>query len=399
MFSPRGSSIAAISLLLLCAAPTFAQHIVVAREVMLEAAQPNAIAPAPDGGYVIAGYSGYSAWATRVDESGKVIWRHELPGSTVSPGGGGTEYRGISFLRDGTVLLCGSLDVSVSTPASRGLKFSAEYLGLLTRLDARGEMIGKETLQAPQLIKNADNRGSNHFDRCAATEKGVIVVGRGDRRNSESTPPMASSFSWLVWLDSRGELVSNKVFFPFPSDQMRVPIRNIVALHQGAFLMIDAGHRAVRFSKDGEIERVEEMDLPIVPRSGLEEPIHTIPEVDTSDPAATFPNLNKSPAAKGTSAEFQRQAAYALPDGSLALFGATFDYGGTAAVEWLSADGTKHETHVFMPTHGAGQIDAVAPTPRADEFATVRLITPGLRHKVGPDETRSGILLTFIRFQ
>jgi hypothetical protein len=34
-----------------------------------------------------------------------------------------------------------------------------------------------------------------------------------------------------------------------------------------------------------------------------------------------------------------------------------------------------------------------------EEFATVRLIIPGLRHKVGPDETRSGIMLTFLRFQ
>jgi hypothetical protein len=399
MFGRLRQAIATTLLTLMFAAPTLAQHIVIAREVLLEAAQPNAIAPAPDGGYVIAGYSGYSAWATKVDESGMVIWRHELPGSTVSPGGGGTEYRGITFLQDGTVLLCGSLDVSVPTPASRGLKFSAEYLGLLTRLNARGEIVGKETLQAPQLLKNPDGRGLNYFDQCLATETGVIVVGRGDRRNSQSTPPLTSSFSWLVWLDSNGKLLSNKVFFPFPTDQMRAPIRNLAALHQGDFLMIDVGHRAVRFSKDGEIEKVEQIDLPIAPRSGLEEPIHTIPEVDTSDPAANYPNLNKPPAAKGTSAEFQRRAAYALPDGSLAFFGATFDYGGTAAVEWLSADGTKHETHVFMPTHGASQIDAVAPTPRDDEFATVRLIIPGLRHKVGPDETHSGIMLTFLRFQ
>jgi hypothetical protein len=392
-------SIAGMLLTPLFAVQTFAQHIVVAREVLLEPAHPNAIARAPDGGYVIAGHADYSAWATKVDESGKVIWRHELAGSTVSPGGGGTEYRGITFLRDGTVLLCGSMDVSIPTPASRGLKYSAEYLGLLTRLNVRGELIGKDTLQAPQLIKNADVRGLNYFDQCVATETGVIVVGRGDRRTGESAQPMASSFSWLVWLDGSGQLVSNTVFFPFPPDQMRVPIRNLVALHQGDFVMIDVGHRAVRFSKDGEIKRVEEMDLPIVPRSGLEEPIRTIPEVDTSDPALTYPNRNGTPAAKGTSAEFQRRAAYALPDGSLALFGATFDYGRTAAVEWLSADGTKHETHVFMPTHGAGQIDAVAPTPRADEFATVRQIIPGLRHKVGPDETRSGVLLTFLRFE
>jgi hypothetical protein len=399
MFNRLASAVAATLLTSLFAAPTFAQHIVVEREVLLEAAQPNTIAHAPDGGYVIAGYAGYSAWATKVDESGKVIWRHELTGSTVSPGGGGTEYRGITFLRNGTVLLCGSEDVSTPTPASRGLKYSAEYLGLLTRLNVRGELIGKETLQAPQLIKNADVRGLNYFDQCVATETGVIVVGRGDRRTSESNSPMASSFSWLVWLDVNGQSVSNKVFFPFPPEQMRVPTRHLVALHQGDFLMIDVRHRAVRFSKDGEIKRIEEIDLPIVPRSGLEEPLRTIPEVDTSDPGLTYPNLNKIPAAKGASAEFQRREAYALPDGSLALFGATLDYGGTAAVEWLSADGTKHETHVFMPTHGAGQVDAVARTPRADEFATVRLISPGLRHKVGPDETRSGIMLTFLRFQ
>ena len=105
-FTCSGLLIAATLLTSLFAAPAFAQHIVVAREVLLEPAHPNAIARAPDGGYVIAGYADYSGWATKVDESGKVIWRHELAGSTVSPAGGGTEYRGITFLRDGTVLLC-----------------------------------------------------------------------------------------------------------------------------------------------------------------------------------------------------------------------------------------------------------------------------------------------------
>jgi hypothetical protein len=123
MFRPFGSPMAAALLILMFAAPTFAQHIVVAREVLLEPAYPNAIARAPDGGYVIAGYADYSAWATKVDEAGKVIWRHELAGSTVSPAGGGTEYRGISFLRDGTVLLCGSLDV----PADPSLECAVGY--------------------------------------------------------------------------------------------------------------------------------------------------------------------------------------------------------------------------------------------------------------------------------
>jgi hypothetical protein len=31
--------------------------------------------------------------------------------------------------------------------------------------------------------------------------------------------------------------------------------------------------------------------------------------------------------------------------------------------------------------------------------ARVRPITPRIRHKVGPDETRSGIMLTFPRFE
>jgi len=405
MFSRHSFAFTALTLgALISARPTAAEsqakHIVVVRETLLEAAHPNAIGRAPDGGYVIAGYADYSAWATKVDETGKVIWRHEFPGSTASPSGGGTEYRGITFLRDGTVLLCGSLDVSRPTPESRILKFSAEYLGLITRLNARGEMIGKDALQAPQVVQAAEGgRGLNYFDQCAATDTGLIVVGRGVRRNGASNAPMVSSFSWLVWLDSSGNVVSNKVLFPFPPEQMGVQIRTLVALRPGDFLMLDVAHRAVRFTKDGEIEHIEELDLPIVPRSGLEEPIRTIPQVDTSDPSMTYPNLNKTPAAKGASTEFQRSAAYALPDGSLALFGSTLEYGGTSAVEWLSVDGTRHETYVFLPTHGAAQIDAVAPTPRADEFATVRLIIPGLHHKVGPDETRSGILLTFLRFQ
>lgn len=397
MLGRSRSSIAAILLISLFAGPTFAQHIVVTREVLLEAAHPNAIARAPDGGYVIAGYADYSAWATKVDESGKVIWRHELLGSSAQPCCG-TEYRGITFLKDGTVLLCGVLDKTLDQIVAPRRYRTPHLMGLLTRINGRGQMTGNETLAAPQLTAAGESIGLDYLDKCAATEDGAIVVGSGVRSSGTSTNPGTNTFGWLVALNSSGTVVSNKVLSLPPQIQPQ-SIRTLVGLAPGDFLMVDPSHQAIRFKRDGEIETIWKMEIPILRASGIEVPFREISEVDSSGDDAMGSNEKVTEPEKGKHAEFQRSWAYRLTDGSLALFGQTLFYGGTAAVEWVSADSTVAETKVFVPTHGAGQIDAVAPTLKANEFATVRLVSPGMRHKVGPDETRSGIMLTFLLFQ
>jgi hypothetical protein len=386
--------------MLLACGPTFAEHILVEREVLLEAAHPKAIARVPGGGYVIAGSSNYSAWATKVDESGKVTWRHEVSGSTANPCCR-TEYRGIALLRDGTVLLCGVLDASPPLSGVSGRRSNDQLLGLLTRINARGEMTGKETMTGPQLTAEGErDRGLNYLDQCASVNDHAIVVGSGFRLSGASSGPRVTYFTWLLGLDSSGAVVSNKVMsIPVPPQNQPVSIRNLFALPRGDFMMIDPSHNAVRFKKDGEIESIGKIEIPILLSSGLEDPIRSIAQFGSSDIVTSGENLQVEDLKKGKDRQFTRTAAYRLPDGSLASFGSTDLYGGTAAVEWLSSDLAAEETKIFMPTHGAGQIDAVAPASRADEFATVRLLEPGLRHKVGPDETRSGILLAFLRFQ
>jgi hypothetical protein len=377
-----------------------AEHVLVEKEVLLEAAHPKAITRTPGGGYVIAGSSDYSAWATKVDESGKVLWRHEVLGSAANPCCR-SEYRGIAVLRDGTVLLCGVLDASSPLNGVPGRRSNNQLLGLITRINARGEMTGKQTLAGPQLTAEGEqDRGLNYLDQCTATNDDAIAVGSGYRLSGAPSGPRTAYFSWLVVVDRGGVVVSNKVMsIPVPPQQQPVAIRNLFALPQGDFMMIDPSHNAVRFKKDGEIESVGKIEVPIMLSSGLEDPVRSIAQLGSGDVVTTGGNLQVEDLKKGKDWQFTRTAVYRLPDGSLAAFGSTDAFGGTAAVEWISADLALEETKVFMPTHGAGQIDAVAPASRADEFATVRLVEPGLRHKVGPDETRNGILLAFLRFQ
>lgn len=381
---------------LLSVGPVFAEHIIVAKEVMLEVAQPKAIARAPDGGYLIAGHVNYSAWATKVDQDGKVIWRQDLPGSSVNPCCGGTQYRGITFLSDRSALLCGTMDVTA--PATEG-RPRPQILGLTVVVNAQGEIVRKQTLTPPQLIPAGQtDQGLNYLDQCATSGDGAIAVGSGYRLSGD--PNRIAYFTWLVGLDRSGAVTSNKVIsIPVPSQNQPVSMNHLFATPRGDFLMVDPSHDAVRFKKDGTIEATGRIEIPIMLSSGPEEPMRAIAQLDSSDIVTTDADIQVVDRKKGKDWQFIRSAAYRLSNGSIASFGSTEMYGGTAAVEWLSPDAAFEEIKIFMPTHGSGQVDAVAPTSRADEFATVRLVIPGLRHKVGPDETRSGVLLTFLRFQ
>jgi hypothetical protein len=58
------------------------------------------------------------------------------------------------------------------------------------------------------------------------------------------------------------------------------------------------------------------------------------------------------------------------------------------------------QTVVLQPTYGSVFVDAAVPTGKPGEFATVRSVMSGMRHTLGgPDETRAGVLLTFIQYK
>ena len=95
-----------------------------------------------------------------------------------------------------------------------------------------------------------------------------------------------------------------------------------------------------------------------------------------------------------------RRLVFALDDGALAIFGEQVRGNvTTAAIGWIDPIQHRAESLVFQPTYGSPWVDVAVPTGSPGEFVAVRDLVAGMHHTFGgPDESRSGVLLMFIRF-
>jgi hypothetical protein len=169
-----------------CTSPTWAQSIIIEREVMLEKGNdvtPSAIISTSDGGFVITGLSNgqTAAWATRVNAQGEVLWRY-LDTRIENPRGRSQSvFKGAVMLPDDSVLLCGSKILSTG------------QVGLLTRIDASGSV-----KEQKNLYPKADEKLHwARFDRCIPWSDGIALVG------TVAGEPKA--VGWLIKLDARGQ--------------------------------------------------------------------------------------------------------------------------------------------------------------------------------------------------
>ena len=94
----------------------------------------KAIEKMPDQGYVLAGDVSGRAWVSKIDQHGKQVWEHIVPGLSSVPVSG---YQDIVTLADGSVFLCGAADTKLGNP---------KLPGLLSRVDARGIMIYEKNI-------------------------------------------------------------------------------------------------------------------------------------------------------------------------------------------------------------------------------------------------------------
>jgi hypothetical protein len=355
------------------------------REVVVDAfppSAPTAITNATHGTYVITGSSNRTAWALKVDKTGTVLWRHEYQGAPDSDLSGNTAYEDAAVRADGSVLLCGY----AATPGGR-------LDGLLTLLGGGGAVRNEKLLEAAP----DGSKATNFLNRCAATTAGFVAVGTSGAED------------WIVGVRTDGSIqwqksprpASRRDDGPFPAF-FSATMKNLVVLKNGDFITIDAAFDAIRFSSDGEVRARGNAEVPVFPVRGRPESLAAISMVRT--PIVTTFNERIEPVERvkaGWSQVDRRLAAFSLQDGRLAVFG-SYDHDtpiSTAAIGWISADRRMSAALIIQPTYGSNWVVAASPTDVPNQFAFVRHVIAGMEHRSSaPNETRSGVLLSFVEF-
>jgi len=220
------------------------------REVILEKGLlPDAmvIERANDDGYLIAGRISQtkSAWATKTDSSGNVVWRYLL-GSTVEPSLADARpvFRGAAGTDEAKTLLCGSLGTDQSG--------NVIIDGVVVVLDREGKHVKKQVV-AP--LPSGEIAHLAYFKKCAGWGDGFVAVGDVWRYFETGQPQRRKElYHWIVEFDRTGTIRWQRLMQPkLPSIATYSPIR--VMSNQDILVAATSNTdtEVIRLSRSGEV--------------------------------------------------------------------------------------------------------------------------------------------------
>jgi hypothetical protein len=365
-----------------------ASHIEIVRDVLLESGVPiwpSTIINTPDGGFVIVGtITASQAWAIRIDSHMHVMWRHTLEHQSPTPGIGESAYKGAVMLPDDSTILCGWR----KTPDDRPKLF-----GVLTRIGPSGEVLSRR-----QLIPMEDDRFKlNYLLSCAASKDGIAVFGNATTvEGIGSREPKMTHYLWFIELGRTGVLKSQKMTpvmyegLVFPQFSVTASGDVAISIFQGNVLLDHEG--TLKQRREGYPNFLLQSTAP-------QQMIQMISEDGKATVTTLDSNLHEVATIKGVPMGMSATRAYVTPNG-IAVFGYRADQNGatTAAIGWLRSDLGAAEVYTFKPASSSSRVDGATPTGVAGEFAFTRPIQPQTQ-LFGPNETRRGLLLTFVRYR
>lgn len=170
---------------------------------------PN-VAQRIDGGFIIAGSANMTAWATKLDNQGRTLWRYNTGlREVMKPFRGFPEFRGIAAMPDDSVYLCGD----IPRPHASGLTSA-----LLTHLDKQGRVLNEQWVTPHGDVEV--QIASSFFAGCAMWNDGLVVIGRvqkqSDPREGGIGIPIPHLFYWLIKLGASGNIIWQK-YIPVPA--------------------------------------------------------------------------------------------------------------------------------------------------------------------------------------
>jgi hypothetical protein len=387
---------------LIAAAPAAASnadsrnHIVVSREVVLEPGNatidPTAIVKTSDRAYIITGRDFDQPWALKVDGQGTVIWTHRY--GEKGKLGYDSRYSGAVALQDGSVLLCGTVDLVPPT-----IHRPPQIFGMITKVDRRGSVISNMRLTAGE--KDQPDH-TDIIDRCVRTRSGAIATGY-----AINNPGLdAVEFYWLIGVEDGGSVQWRRTIPVQPAEPGEAAsttgIRDLLPMLNGDLVLITYQNLALKVTATGTLKNSGRMEVPIRSVSAVEGasfPLRSMPELGTARITAFDQNLDSAGTAlRSHSDGLMRSAIFELSDKALAVFGSGTNAIGTAsaAVGWVSPTGDESESLVLQPPPAISiKVAAVVPTGVPGEFATVRRNVSLTDDKA---DSRSGVILSFVQF-
>jgi hypothetical protein len=342
------------------------------RDVVIEQGsypEPYVIEHMTGGGFVVAGRfeAEKSAWATGLDESGKVRWRYLAAPPSAELGTRFPYFTGAVAAPNGGVLLCGMIDMGE-------IRKRRDVNGLLVRLDNRGQLLSQQHIRPPQLEN--EYAQTAYLDRCVPWGNGAALVGRLLSTNFRG---VRSIFHWIVATGPEGTVLWQKLIPSMGGDQ----VTQVRPMPDGGLLISDTetiridaqGELRARFQSHGRLRLIQPADIRSDPLLldcyggadrgrlvRLTADLHIVEERTIQFPGGYVCGPS----------QYVMQT-YSLADGSIVLFGYLFKkVGGVPGiVKWDPKQLTP--TASTYPLGNAPWFNAATPTNKPGVYATVRI--------------------------
>lgn len=154
----------------------------------------------PDGGYLLAGHSGYEGYAIRIDGLGNLVWKKSYMGAGTS---GSSLITSASVTSDGGFLLGGYSNEEAGKSKSQPSRGSFDYWVL--KIDKDGNRIWDKTIGGSGI--------DYLYSLIPATDGGYLLGGTSS--SAASGEKSARSYGddfWLVKIDTSGAVLWDKTF-------------------------------------------------------------------------------------------------------------------------------------------------------------------------------------------
>lgn len=358
-----------------------APTILLPQEVLLrgKAGTPYVIARKPDGGFVVAGGTGATAWAVSTGPQGEVRWQY----SEVPEWQGQSEFRGAVTLADGRTLFCGK------KVTKQGI------YGLVVLVDPDGRVIEQRRVLPSQ---RGDSWIAADFYRCVPWADGVALLG-------EATVDKVG-LGWLMRLDANGRQEWDKTDSFVATDVVESADHSLVLAGFVNTPQSRNTRRLVRLDASGQ--KIAEREFrgdslyiirPVEPTNSIAAIRHG-DEVDKHKDLLLKLDRNLADAAPERilgQYSIAFGCGYLLPDGSVALFGQVGDL--RPAIIRVGMQGTGDTVLEYPANLGSFAVRDATPLG-PDKFVAVRVqgVTKGVDAHgwAVADEEHSGLVMTWV---